>query len=238
MNSRTFKIGYFGTALLTSALAIRAQNVSQPESPTSAGNSPLYDPQQFPSHRGQVLQFTLTPRGDIDGLILKDGTEVKIAPHLSTQIAYSIKPGDAVTIHGLRAAAIPMMQAVSITDETSGRTVVDEGSTGPDRGPRRPPARAAAPGSAAPPSKLTELNSRVRVTLHGPQGEVNGALLEDGTVLRLPPPDAQRLAALLQPGHSLFARGTTTPTAIGNVFVVQQVGASRDAIINTLPQPR
>jgi len=56
-----------------------------------------------------VQQFTLTPRGDIDGLILTDGTEVETPPHLSTQIAYAIRPGDMVTIQGLHAAALPLV---------------------------------------------------------------------------------------------------------------------------------
>jgi len=33
---------------------------------------------QFPSIRGELERLTLTRRGEIDGLILKDGTEVKI----------------------------------------------------------------------------------------------------------------------------------------------------------------
>ena len=163
------------------------------------GQTPLYDPQQLPTQRGQVQQFTLTPRGDIDGLILTDGTEVKTPPHLSTEIAYSIKPGDTVTIHGLHAAALPLVQAVSITDEATGRTVVDNGPPGPGRGPGA--------GPAAPVPGLTEVQGRVRMALHGPRGDVNGALLEDGTVLRLPPPEAERFAAILQPGQTLVAEG-------------------------------
>src|SRR5712675_1845288 len=112
MNSRPLALACIGTILLTAGLAAQAQNAPQLQPATSAAagsEAPLYDPQQFPSHRGQVLQFTLTPRGDIDGLILKDGTEVKTPPHLSTQIAYAIKPGDIVTIHGLHAAALPLV---------------------------------------------------------------------------------------------------------------------------------
>ena len=122
-------------ALSASALA---QNPPQPPAVNRRrppGQAPLYDPQQLPAQRGQVQQFTLTPRGDIDGLILTDGTEVKTPPHLSTQIAYAIKPGDTVTIHGLHAAALPLVQAVSITDDATGRMVIDNG----------PPARAALP---------------------------------------------------------------------------------------------
>src|SRR5216683_105562 len=114
-----------GSAIFAINAGALAQNPPQPPvgqalAPT-VGQAPLYDPQQLPAQRGQVQQFTLTPRGDIDGLILTDGTEVKTPPHLSTLIGYAIKPGDAVTIHGLHAAALPLVQAVSITDDATGR---------------------------------------------------------------------------------------------------------------------
>src|SRR5581483_197125 len=95
--------------------------------PRAGGQTAVFDPQQLPALTGQVQQFTLTPRGDIDGMILADDTEVKTPPHRSTQIAYAVRPGDTVTIHGLRAAALPLIQAVSITDQATGRTVIDNG---------------------------------------------------------------------------------------------------------------
>jgi len=182
--------------------------VNQPPPPT-VGQAPLYDPQQLPAHRGQIQQFTLTPRGDIDGFILNDGTEVKTPPHLSTEIAYAIRAGDTVTVHGLHAAALPLVQAVSISDDATGRTVLDSGPPSPG---------------------LIEVQGRVRMTLHGPQGDVNGVLLDDGTVLRLPPPEAARFATLLQPGQVLVAEGTVVANAIGKVSEVWQLGASRDQL--------
>ena len=110
MMSRWKAALFSGSAIVAINAGALAQNPPQPPAgPAPAptvGQAPLYDPQQLPAQRGQVQQFTLTPRGDIDGLILTDGTEVKTPPHLSTEIAYSVKPGDAVTIHGLRAAAL------------------------------------------------------------------------------------------------------------------------------------
>jgi len=41
------------------------------------------------------------------------------------------------------------------------------------------------------------VQGRVQMTLHGPRGDVNGAMLDDNTILRLPPPEAQRFAAFL-----------------------------------------
>ena len=68
------------------------------------------------------------------------------------------------------------------------------------------------------------------MALHGPQGEVNGALLEDGTVLRLPPPSAMSLATLLQPGQPIVAEGTEWTSALGRVMEVRQIGRSRDQL--------
>jgi hypothetical protein len=191
---------------------------------TSDGTSqtPLYDPTQFPSFTGRVQQFTLTPRGEIDGIILSDGTEVKTALALSTSIAYSIRPGDSVTIHGLRAAAIPLIQAVSITDRTNGRTIVaDDSSPGP--GGRPPAANAAEP-------RLAEAQGPIRMSLHGLRGEINGVLLTDGTVLRLPPDAAVNLTTLLQPGRTVIAQGDVVSSPIGRVLEVRELGASRNQL--------
>ena len=86
-----WKVALFGgSAIVAINAGALAQNRPQPpgdQAPAQiVGQTPLYDPQQLPAQRGRVQQFTLTPRGDIDGLILTDGTEVKTPPHLSTEI--------------------------------------------------------------------------------------------------------------------------------------------------------
>ena len=195
--------------------------------------APLYDPAQLPSITGQVQQFTLTPRGDIDGVILSDGTEVKTPPGLSTSVAYSVKPGDTVIIHGLRAAAIPLVQAVSITDSTSGKTIVESDpgpGPGPGPGPRPPGPRGVGLSQAA-------AQGTVRMTVHGPRGEVNGVLLNDGTVLRLPPDAAVNLASLLQPGKTIVAQGDGVTNAMGKVLEVREIGASRDSLTPVIAGP-
>jgi hypothetical protein len=225
-----------GPALIGLATGALAQSANPPPAADAAtAGAPLYDPQQLPAEEGQVQQFTLTPRGDIDGLILSDGTEVKTPPHLSTDMAYSIRQGDRVTSHGLHAAALPLVQAVSITDEPTGRTVVDNGPPKnggpPEHGPRRPPPPDRAAGPPPPPAPMTattETTGRVRMALHGPRGEVNGALLDDGTILHFPPPEAARYAALLQPGRRVVAEGASLRNSIGTVVDVRDLSAARD----------
>jgi hypothetical protein len=217
-----------------------AQNPPAPAPLSAMSQTPVYDPGQLPAYTGRLQQFTLTPRGEIDGLILSDGTEVKTPPHLSTAIAYSVKLGDTVRVHGLRAAALPLVQAVSITDQANGRTIIDNGPPalgagppppppGPRAGPPLPPPTFG-PGTATPLPGLSEVQGRVRMSLHSPQGEVNGALLENGTVLRLPPPAAATFTALLQPGHSVVAEGVGLSNALGKVIEVRQIGTSREQL--------
>lgn len=201
--------------LLVAGAAIESGQAAEPVA--------LTDPAQLPGFDGQVQQFTLSPRGDIDGLILKDGTEVKTPPHLSTAIAYAVKPGDKVTIHGLRAAALPLVQATAITDHASGRTIVD---TGPAPRP---------PGVAAPPEPnadgVVELQGAVRMSLHGARGEINGLLLQDGTVLRFPPDAAANMANLLQPGKNVVAEGAQVMSPVGKVMQVNAIGTSRADLV-------
>jgi hypothetical protein len=89
-----------------------------------------FEPNQFPAVQGKVAQYSLTPRGDVDGLILDDGTEVHLPPHLGTQLVFTVKPGDQVTVRGLKARDIPTVDAASVTNDATHQTVTDTGRRG------------------------------------------------------------------------------------------------------------
>ena len=131
------------------------------------------------------------------------------------------------------------MRAVSITDEATKNTIVDDGPRGPG-GPPPPPGGAGAAPPPPPGAVVTEATGRVRMSLHGPEGDINGALLEDGTVLRVPPPDAYRLASLLAPGQTVFAQGAAFASPLGKVMDVERIGSSRDQLddVTAPPPPR
>jgi len=214
-----------------------AQAPPPPSDPRAPGlSAAVYDPQQFPALRGEVQQFTLTGRGDIDGFILRDGTEVKTSPELSTQLAFVVKPGTRVTIHGLRAAALPLFRAVSVTEDATHQTITD-GNTGAPLNPPPPSPREELfePPSAPGQGVLAEQSGRVRMALHGPQGEVNGVLLESGAIWRFPPNQADQLGPLLQPRQSLVAEGTVLTSTLGTVVEIQEIGTSRDRLVSVAP---
>ena len=177
------------------------------------------DAAQLPETKGTVKQYTLTPRGDIDGLILNDGTQVKLPAYLSTQVAFAVRPGDAVTVRGLKARALTLVDAVSVTNDAT-RAVVDIAGRRTD-------------------AAETTVQGRVAMALRGKRGEVNGALLDNGTQLRLPPPEAERLQATLQQGQAVAARGSTLTTPLGTVMTVRAIGASPDKLTElTMSPPR
>ncbi|GLH80235.1 hypothetical protein SSBR45G_51440 [Bradyrhizobium sp. SSBR45G] len=196
--------------LATTAVGICAVRAETPQSPPDA----TWDASQLPETRGIVKQYTLTPRGDVDGLILNDGTEVKLPPHLTAQVVFAIRPGDAVSVRGLRARAIALVDATAITNIATGKGAVDNGPPG---GPGR---RGAA----------QTLSGRITALLHGKRGEVNGAVLDDGTQLRLPPPEAERLTDWLRPGQTISVRGNLIETALGKLVDVDAIGTSPDQL--------
>jgi hypothetical protein len=213
VTSKTYRVlpgGLIAAIALASGAAVYAQTTG-----------PLWDPTQLPATRGTVKQYTLTPRGDVDGLILNDGTEVKLAPHLTGQIVFAVRPGDVVTIRGLKALALPLVDAASVTNDAIGTTVIDDGPHGAlDRW-----------------AAQQTISGRIAAALHGKRGEVNGALLDNGITLRLPPPEAERLQAWLQPGQTVAVRGVSLVTPLGTVVNVRAIGPSPDQMTELAFRP-
>jgi hypothetical protein len=189
-----------------------------------AQNAATYDPDQLPAIHGMVSQYSLTPRGDVDGLILADGTEIRLPPHLGVQLVYAVKPGDAVTIRGLRARAIAMVQAASVRNDVTGASVTDN-DPGGHPGPRGAQQKLSARG-------------HIKTQLHGPQGDLNGALLSDGTIIRLPPLEAQRNAAMLAVGAAVDVEGNGFASPLGRVIEVSSMGPDANHLTEIAPAPR
>ncbi len=164
-----------------------------------------------------MQSFTLTPSGDLDGFLLADGAQVHVPPHLSTQLAAAVRPGDPVSVRGYRSAAVPLIVAVAVTNTVTYQTVNDQGP--PTPGPPPPP-----PGTPAPGAQQASLNGKVQTPLYGPAGDLNGAVLEDGAIIRLPPPTANQWASLLAPGQTIEVQGWALTTAFGRVIDVQTIG--------------
>jgi hypothetical protein len=219
-------------SLVLSTGAVLLATVAFAQTPPPAGG-PLLAWQQSMTIGGTVTRFTLTPRGDLDGLILGDGTQVHVPPHLSAELAAAVKPGDGVSVSGSRSPSGVVFIAASVTDNASNQTVVDRGPPAPGLMPPPPP-----PGVPASGAQNTMVQGRVQRLLRGPAGDVDGALLDDGTILRMPPHVAYQFATLLVPGQTVAAQGWGLNTAYGRVLDVQTVGPSLGQLRQSFsPQP-
>ncbi|MDR6672270.1 hypothetical protein [Xanthomonas sp. 1678] len=167
---------------------------------------------------GTVERFMLNPNGDVDGLWLRDGTQVGFPPHLSAELQAAVRSGDAVTVQGYRLGTLPLLQASAIGARRSGKQVVD-----------RPPNPLAAPPAPPTPPALNPMQAEGRIErlVYGPRGETAGVLLSDGTVVRMPPHVAMQYATLLRVGAPLSVSGFGVATAAGRSLEATQLGRDR-----------
>jgi hypothetical protein len=159
------------------------------------------DPDSLPSLSGQVATFIPNPHGELDGLLLRDGTQIHFAPHLSASVARRIKLGSQVTVRAFRPRGAPVWQALALED-ASGRRIEDRGPGEVDR-----QAREHAHAQARGKRRAVELAGTVSHVLYNGKGQAHGMLLDDGTIVRFDPRAADDLQEFLHPGTSIGFSG-------------------------------
>ena len=224
----------FAALLLIGASAF-AQQVAPPISPASPGAPPrpMAAMTDAPASAitGRVQQWLMNPNGDVDGLLLADGTQVGFPPHLSASVLQTLKVGDSVRVSGWRMPNVALVRAASLTATASGRTVTDQ-----------PPAAGATPPVPAPPRDPSALSAmsasgRVKQVLYTDRGDANGVLLDSGTIVRFPPHVGVGMAPMLAVGSSLSARGWGTRNAQGSALEATGIGASADTLQDLFAGP-
>src|SRR6266852_9938369 len=50
--------------------------------------------------QGTVRQYLMNPEGEVDGLLLNDGTQVHFPPHMAIELVSAIKLNDPVNVQG------------------------------------------------------------------------------------------------------------------------------------------
>jgi hypothetical protein len=187
------------------------------------------DPAHLPETKGTVDRFLINQHGDADGLLLAGDKEVHFPPHMSKLVVAALKPGDHVKVRGVRPRGVDMVSAVSLQvgDATP---IVDNGppkEEGAHKGEKKPKPE---------PHKPVDVEGVVKHVLHGPKGEECGALLDNGTIVRMPPHAAESLHDKLAPGHKLAARGASLTNALGTVIDAHEIGVSLSALHPVKPK--
>ncbi|MBC8635561.1 hypothetical protein IAG25_01950 [Caballeronia sp. EK] len=178
------------------------------------------DPESLPETRGKVTRFLLNPHGEIDGIVLgvRQALQVHFPPHLSRQIARQVAVGDEVRVRGVKPRGADMIAAVSLTPK-NGKVILDEGPHHDGEKHQKPHVE----------RKPMEASGEVVLSLFGPKGELRGALLDDGTSLRMPPHAAAELTAYLAPGAHVQAWGHGIRNRHGRTIEVDEIAELIDA---------
>ena len=176
------------------------------------------DAESLPEVAGTVERFVVNPHGEVDGFVMsgekQDNILVHTPPHMETEPIRHVKTGDRVGMRGVRPRGADLIAAVAVT-ANNGRKILDEG---PDHDRKHPEVH----------HRKMDAEGNVRLSLFGPKGELRGALLSDGTLVRIGHKEAERVARLLKPGAAIAVRGNGLLTDHGRVIDAKEVGSRMD----------
>lgn len=219
----------------SSVAALATSANAQPVAPPPPAAPPAAQPTAT-SYSGTVERYLLNPRGEVDGLLLSSGLEIKFPPHMASSLTATVKEDDRVRVTGTPGVASQFGQeirAYSITNTQTNQTVVDQ-----------PPTRPPQPPVGNGYENLTA-EGTAQHWLVGARGEINGIILSSGTQVKFPPHVGYELTNLAQRGSRIQAQGFGSRTSYGEVLEAtsltvdgQTIGIQARVPGRPLPRPR
>ena len=157
-----------------------------------------------------MRSFTTAPMGEVDGAVLENGTLIHWPPHLADRFTSAIARGDRIRVAGRMEngpAGDTHLEVQTVTNLRTNAAVQND--FGP---PMQPPRdrQIQLPPAPAPGARLADVRTvqgRVLSFTTAPMGEVDGANLDDGSVIHWPPHLADRFTAILTRGERVKASG-------------------------------
>ncbi|CAI3940573.1 unnamed protein product [Commensalibacter papalotli (ex Botero et al. 2024)] len=174
----------------------------------------------LPAVKGSVKQYLPTPYGNLGGLLFNDGTQVMFSTMFGEAVKSFVRPGQEVTIRGLKARKLPLLQAFLIENK-NGRKIEEDS-----------PEAGFSPVPITGPDLFVQ--GQIAQLLHNLQGQVMGVVLKDGTVVYIRPSDIGKLGFELQPGVSLYVRGMGSSTSMGKALQARLIGQTQNHMIELL----
>jgi len=159
-----------------------------------------------PVSDGIVERYLIDPRGEVEGLLLTDGTQMHVTSRASDQLIKAIKPGDHVRVHGSRKQGGALVNPDVIVNVTAGSSF-----TVPFRIDLSAPEKERR-------LSMTEMEAKgtIQVLLYDYlKGVVHGMVLSDGTQVRLPPDVSDELRRSFHVGEHVAAEGNGTKNEYG-----------------------
>ncbi|MFO1071942.1 MAG: hypothetical protein U1E17_04420 [Geminicoccaceae bacterium] len=167
-----------------------------------AGAPPPHDPATPPETKGSWSATGRALRGEVDGLILKDGTQIHVRRTWRLSWWTPSLPGTMSRCTACAPCACPWSRRPR---SPTRRMVQDRARPGGRRIGRSCRAR--------PAQRALGGRQGAHGPLLRPRGETNGAPLEDGTFLRPPPHELSARADMLVPGRTIAASAAPASAA-------------------------
>jgi len=136
---------------------------------------------------------------------------------MAVELTAIVKPGDPVSVRGFREYA-GIVKALVITNEATTRAVVEH-----------PPTLVI---GMVPKHLRFAMLARLQASgnvdraMYGNKGEINGVMLDDGTIIRFSPHAAYQFAGQLQAGQTIAAEGLGTQNEYGRALEAIAIGAT------------
>jgi hypothetical protein len=163
--------------------------------------------------QGTVQRLTAAPMGEIDGAVLDDGTVIHWPPHLADRFSAIVARGDRIRAVGRMEtgpAGDTHLEVQTVTNlRTNDLRENDAPAPGPGLRPEPLPPPPPGPGPGNDPITTTTRTAQgtVRRLTRAPMGEIDGAVLDDGTVIHWPPHLAERFTAIVAQGDRIKVSG-------------------------------
>lgn len=155
---------------------------------------------------GEIERYVLDPRGEVEGLLLADGSHLYVTSRAADQLVQALKPGDHVLVYGRRSPGALIIQPDMIRNLSTGTMFVV-------------PLRLDLPMQEQEQHlSVTELKAAgtIRVLLYHPiKSIVQGMLLSDGTQIRLPLDVGEDVRKSFHVGDSVVVQGNGTDNEFG-----------------------
>jgi len=200
--------------------------------------------------QGTVRSSSYGPAGEANGIMLDQGTEVHVPPEQVSQLN-SLAPIGARILASGRIQTGPLgdthLDATTITN-LNDRATMSFQTPPPPPGPGAPPPAAPDPNAGGPPPPAppappaaatqpvpvssssgtdTTISGVVRSFNYGPAGEVNGLILDQGTVVYFPPEQAGQVTQLVRVGSRIRVRGSVRQGPAGKSLIGAETMTNR-----------
>lgn len=157
---------------------------------------------------GIVERYLMDPRGDVEGVLLTDGTQIHVTSRVVADLTRAIKPGHHIRVQGTRRQPAQIVTPDVIYNESTGAQFTV-------------PLGLDLPGLPLDRFAMTALKVKgaIQVLLYSAlNGEVQGMVLSDSTQVRLPPDVSEEFRQSLKVGAHMVVEGYGTENQYGRAI--------------------